>query len=242
MTFSVRPRRLLLKISGEMLLGQQSFGVSHEAAFQLASSLKRMQQMDLELAVVIGGGNICRGVDVKKWGIPRTPADHMGMVATLFNGIALKQALLLQGVKTVLMSAVECPLIAESYNWDRAMDHLQQKTVVLFAGGTGVPYFTTDTAAALRAGEMGAHLLLKATKVDGIYSADPFKEKEAMKYSQISYAEVLAKKLKVMDATAVALCQTSQIPIFIFKMEKLYEQQLQSVLFDYSHGSIICGE
>ena len=233
MTFSVRPRRLLLKISGEMLLGQQSFGVSHEAAFQLASSLKRMQQMDLELAVVIGGGNICRGVDVKKWGIPRTPADHMGMVATLFNGIA---------VKTVLMSAVECPLIAESYNWDRAMDHLQQKTVVLFAGGTGVPYFTTDTAAALRAGEMGAHLLLKATKVDGVYSADPFKEKEAMKYRQISYAEVLAKKLKVMDATAVALCQTSQIPIFIFKMEKLYEQQLQSVLFDYSHGSIICGE
>ena len=237
-----RPKRILLKISGETLLGEQCFGVNQTACMQVASYLQKIHEMNLELGVVIGGGNIFRAIDVKGAGMSRTPADHMGMLATLFNGVALKQALFNQGVEVVLMSAIDCPTMAEPYNWDKALKYLEKKVVVIFVGGTGVPYFTTDTAAALRASEIHADLLLKATKVDGVYDADPLKYPEAVKYPQISYSRVLVEKLKVMDATAIALCQSNKIPIFVFNMQRLHEDNLEPVLFDYAHGSLIYGE
>lgn len=234
-----RPKRILLKISGETLLGSQNFGIDQNACVQVATYLKKMCEMGLEIGLVIGGGNIFRGVNVKAWGMPRTPADHMGMLATLFNGIALKQALLMQDVDAVLMSAIDCPTMAEPYNWTKALTYLKQKTVVIFVGGTGIPYFTTDTAAALRASEIEADILMKATKVNGVYNQDPLKDPDAVKYDSISYSQALADKLQVMDATAIALCQNNHIPIFVFNMQKLHEEDLESVLFDKSHGTLI---
>ncbi len=234
-----RPKRILLKLSGETLLGEQGFGVNQLACLQVATYLQKIQKMNLEVGVVIGGGNIFRGINLNAGGMPRTPADHMGMLATLFNGIALKQALELLGVQVALMSAIDCPTMAEPYNWNKALAYLKNHTIVIFVGGTGVPYFTTDTAAALRASEIQADILFKATKVDGVYSADPFKYADAIKYSHLSYEQTLAEKLKVMDATAVALCQSNHIPIFVFNMQRLHEENLERVLFEYDHGTII---
>lgn len=231
--------RILLKLSGETLLGDQEFGIHHQSCVRVATYLQKIHQMGLELGVVIGGGNIFRGVALKDSGIPRTPADHMGMLATLLNGVALKQALETKGVKVALMTALDCPAVAEPYNWGKALTYLEEGIVVIFVGGTGVPYFTTDTAAALRASEIQADVFFKATKVDGIYDKDPLKHANAVKYSNISYAQVLAQKLQVMDATSIALCQSNHIPVFVFNMQRLLEDDLEMVLFDFSHGTLV---
>ncbi len=234
--------RVLLKLSGETLLGSDPFGIQQEACMQLATSLSYFHQQGIQLAVVIGGGNIFRGVDLRAMGISRTPADHMGMLATLMNAIALQQALMLREVPVCVMSALECPKVAEPYNWTRAIDYLNQGSILLFAGGTGNPYFTTDTAASLRASEIGADVLLKATKVDGIYNKDPLKYPDAIKYKSLSYSQFLAEKLLVMDATAVALCRSNQIPIFVFNMRRLISEPLEQVLTQVDKGTWVEGQ
>lgn len=234
--------RVLLKLSGETLMGSQSFGIQQETCAQVANYLSSFHRAGIQLGVVIGGGNIYRGVDLRQMGIPRTPADHMGMLATLFNAIAVQQALRLSDIPVCVMSALDCPKIAESYQWTKALEYLEGGTIVLFAGGTGNPYFTTDTAAALRASEIGADVLLKATKVNGIYNKDPLKYPDAVKYDAISYSEVLAQKLQVMDATAIALCRSSQIPVFVFNMQRLIEEPLNELLTQVHKGTWVSGD
>ena len=223
-------KRVLLKLSGETLLGEQLFGINQEACERLADVLIRFHSLGIQVGVVIGGGNIFRGVNLKKMGVPRTPADHMGMLATLLNAIALQQALMLKKIPVSLMSALECPKVAEPYHWTKALKYLEEGHVVIFAGGTGNPYFTTDTAASLRASEINADVLLKATKVDGVYNKDPLLHLDALKYDNISYSQVLAEKLQVMDATAVALCRSNQIPIFVFNMQHLFRESPEDLL------------
>lgn len=208
---------------------------------QIAHSLSFFHEAGIELGVVIGGGNIFRGMDLKSSGMPRTPADHMGMLATLFNGIALQQALMSKEVPVCIMSALECPKVAEPYNWTKALQYLKEGKVVIFVGGTGNPYFTTDTAAALRASEIEADVLLKATKVDGVYNKDPLKFPDAVKYETISYSQILAEKLQVMDATAVALCRSNQIPIFVFNMQRIMHEPLEDVLTQVQRGTWVSG-
>lgn len=235
-------QRILLKLSGETLMGSQPFGIYQEACMQVANDLSLFHRAGIQLGVVIGGGNIFRGIDLRLTGMPRTPADHMGMLATLLNGIALQQALMLCGVPVCVMSALECPKVAEPYNWTKALQHLEGGSVVIFVGGTGNPYFTTDTAAALRASEIGADVLFKATKVNGIYNKDPLKHPDAIKYDTISYSQVLAEKLQVMDATAIALCRSSQIPIFVFNMRRLTEDPLEELLTQIHKGTWVSGQ
>lgn len=225
-------KRLLIKLSGEVLLGDQPFGINSEAAATLAESLKGILNSGHELGIVIGGGNIFRGIQLNQTGMERTPADQMGMLATLINGIALQEALQAIGVSPRLMSALDCPKIAESYNWAKANHYLAEGLPVIFVGGTGSPYFTTDTAAALRASEIKADILLKATKVDGVYNSDPKQNPDAKKYSSIPYNQYLAEKLGVMDATAVALCMSSKVPIFVFSMECLGKVSMGSLLLE----------
>lgn len=235
-------KRVLLKLSGEILMGDQPFGIHQEACERIATDLHKIHRAGFELGIVIGGGNIFRGIDLRKTGMPRTPADHMGMLATLLNGIALQQALLALDVPASVMSALECPKVAEPYNWTKALQYLKEKQVVIFVGGTGNPYFTTDTAAALRASEVEADVFIKATKVDGIYNKDPLKHKDAVKYSQISYSEVLAEKLQVVDATAVALCRANNIPMYVFHMQRLTDQSLEELLTQKQEGTWVSGQ
>jgi uridylate kinase len=235
-------RRILLKLSGEMLVQGQPFGISGEACQALAANIKKLQSSGLEIGIVIGGGNIFRGTHLEAIGIARSPADQMGMLATLINGIALNEALENIGCKSKVLTALECPKVAETYTWKTAMDALQAKTVVIFVGGTGNPYFTTDTAAAMRASEINADALLKATKVDGIYSKDPLKYSDAIKFSSLSYSEMLREKLEIMDATAVALCRSNHIPILVFDMQKLHSKDFPQQLFHQDFGSLVSGE
>lgn len=223
-------------------MGGQLFGIDQEACMEVAGYLQRIHEAGIELGVVIGGGNIFRGINLKETGIPRTPADHMGMLATLMNGIAIQQALMSLGVPVCVMSALECPKVAEPYNWTQALRHLAEKTVVIFVGGTGNPYFTTDTAAALRASEIEADVLLKATKVEGIYNKDPLKYADAVKYEVMTYSQILAEKLQVMDATAVALCRSSQIPIFVFNMHRLLQEPIHELLSEVKRGTWVSGQ
>lgn len=226
MTHHLPYKRLLLKLSGEFIANSQKFGIASERCNQLAKAIKKMRDSGLEVAIVIGGGNIFRGVNLKELGMARTPADQIGMLATVMNGIALQQALLTIACPTTLMSALECPKVAEPFIWSKAMDSLSKGEVVIFVGGTGNPYFTTDTAAALRASEIHADILLKATKVDGIYDKDPLKYSDAKRYEKITYSQVLAEKLEVMDATAIALCMSNKIPIFVFNMSLLNSENI----------------
>ncbi len=235
-------KRLLLKISGEMLLGSQPFGVNPEACNVVARSLKQLQMAEFEIGVVIGGGNIFRGINLKNSGWQRTPADQMGMLATLINGTALQQALVAENSPSILMSALECPRVAESYNWSKAIHYLSAKKILIFVGGTGNPYFTTDTAAALRASEIHADILLKATKVNGVYNKDPLKHPDAKKYDEITYSQFLAEKLEVMDATSIALCMSSKIPVFVFNMSLLENGKIGEVLQSHYQGTLIKGE
>lgn len=223
-------KRILMKLSGEALLGTQKFGITHDACQGIATAVKDMRESGLEVALVIGGGNIFRGVSLKELKMERTPADQIGMLSTLINGIALQQALTAIQCPALVMSALECPKVAETYTWTRAMDALALGKVLIFVGGTGNPYFTTDTAAALRASEIHADILLKATKVDGIYNKDPLKYPDAKKYDTITYSQILAQKLEVMDATATALCMNSQIPMLVFNMRLLGDHQMLRIL------------
>lgn len=233
-------KRILVKISGEMLLGDQSFGIQEQACTKLAYTFQEMRNAGHQVACVIGGGNIFRGVSLNKLGIERTPADQMGMLSTLINGIALHQSLKAIGAPSRLVSALECPKVAETYNWSNALSYLSAGEIVIFVGGTGSPYFTTDTAAALRASEMKVDVLLKATKVDGVYSKDPKAFPDAKRYQQISYTDYLAQKLGVMDATSVALCMTNKIPIFVFSMENLGKISINSLLSEKEkNGTLI---
>ena len=214
----LQPKRLLLKLSGEILLGQNPFGIDPDRLKTLSKLLVDIQKNGYELAIVIGGGNIFRGAPLKKSGIEPTPADHIGLLSTMMNGIALERMIINVGGKAKAMSALACPTVIESYDWRLANDLIEKEHILIFVGGTGNPFFTTDSAAALRASEIKADLFLKATKVDGIYSKDPLKYQDAELYQTMTYGQVLAEKLEVMDATAIALCRTNNIPVFVFNM------------------------
>jgi uridylate kinase len=211
-------RRVLVKLSGEALMGAQSFGIDRAVAGQIAREVADIRATGVELAIVIGGGNIFRGVKASAVGMDRAQADYMGMLATVINALALQDALEQEGVQTRVVTAIEMRAVAEPFIRRRAIRHIEKGRVVLFAAGTGNPYFTTDTAAALRAMEIKAEVILKATKVDGIYSADPVTDPTATKFDTMSYLDVLDRRLKVMDATAVSLCMDNKLPIVVFNL------------------------
>ena len=211
-------QRILLKLSGEALMGEQQFGIDPAITTQIAKDIREIQALGVQTAVVIGGGNLFRGLAASAKGMDRATADYMGMLATVINGLALQDALEHNGVPTRVASAIEMRAVAEPFIRRRAVRHLEKGRVVVFAAGTGNPYFTTDTAAALRAMEMKADVILKATKVDGIYTADPMTHPDATKYDEISYLKVLEQGLKVMDATAISLCMDNKLPIVVFNL------------------------
>jgi uridylate kinase len=211
-------KRILLKLSGEALMGSQGHGIDLTIIDKIASEIKEIYEHGLQIAIVIGGGNIFRGLSAAAKGMERASADYMGMLATVLNALALQNTLENKGVATRVQSAIEMRELAETYIRRRAVRHLEKKRVVIFAAGTGNPYFTTDTAAALRAMEIGADVIMKATKVDGVYSADPVKDPSAVKFDRLSYLDVLQKNLKVMDATAISLCMDNNLPIIVFNL------------------------
>jgi uridylate kinase len=211
-------QRVLLKLSGEALMGEQQFGIDPVVTAQIAADIQEIQELGVQTAVVIGGGNLFRGLAASARGMDRATADYMGMLATVINALALQDALEHQGIATRVASAIEMRAVAEPFIRRRAVRHLEKGRVVVFAAGTGNPYFTTDTAAALRAMEMKADVILKGTKVDGIYTADPMTHPEATKYDDISYLQVLERELKVMDATAISLCMDNRLPIVVFNL------------------------
>ncbi|HEX4385490.1 MAG TPA: UMP kinase [Myxococcales bacterium] len=215
-----RPRfkRILLKLSGEALMGDGKYGIAPKTLQQIAQEVKEVIELGVEVGIVIGGGNIFRGVSASTEGMDRASADYMGMLATVINSLALQDALEKSGVFTRVQSAIDMQQLAEPYIRRRAVRHLEKGRVVIFAAGTGNPYFTTDTAASLRGMEIHADVILKATKVDGIYSADPMKDKTATRYKTLTYQEVLAKNLKVMDSTAISLCMDNELPIIVFDL------------------------
>jgi uridylate kinase len=211
-------QRVLLKLSGEALMGEQPFGIDPAVTTQIAKDIQEIQQLGAQTAVVIGGGNLFRGLAASAKGMDRATADYMGMLATVINALALQDALEHQGIATRVASAIEMRAVAEPFIRRRAVRHLEKGRVVVFAAGTGNPYFTTDTAAALRAMEMKADVILKGTKVDGIYTADPMTHADATKFDRISYLQVLEQGLKVMDATAISLCMDNKLPIVVFNL------------------------
>ncbi|PYS69658.1 MAG: UMP kinase [Acidobacteria bacterium] len=212
--------RVLLKISGEALMGEQNYGIDVNVARSVAEELKAVHEIGVEVAVVVGGGNIFRGVSKSAGNMDRSSADYIGMLATVMNAVVLQDALEKIDVDTRVLSAVDIPQLAESFIRRRAVRHLEKGRVVIFAAGTGNPYFTTDSAAALRALEIKADIILKATKVDGVYSADPMADATAERYSEITYQAVLEKQLKVMDASAISLCMDNNLPIVVFNMRQ----------------------
>lgn len=235
-----RYKRILLKLSGEALMGEQKFGMEFDACQSIAKSVKEVYDQGVQIGIVVGGGNIFRGILAEKFGFARTPADHIGMLATTINGIILQQSLAHLGIPSRVMSAFNTDSIVEPYIWGQAMESLEKGTIVIFVGGTGNPYFTTDTAAALRASEIDAEILLKATKVDGVYSDDPKKNPKAIKYKTLTYSKALTKKLNVMDATAIALCRETRIPISVFN---LFEKgAMLKVVCGQQVGSLVTGD
>ena len=213
-------KRILLKLSGEALMGEQGYGIDHAVLDTITSEVKEVAGLGVEVAIVIGGGNIFRGLSGAAKGMERASADYMGMLATVLNALALQNVLENKGIVTRVQSAIEMRELAETYIRRRAVRHLEKGRVVIFAAGTGNPYFTTDTAAALRAMEIGAEVIMKATKVDGVYSADPVKDKTATKFDRLTYIDVLQKDLRVMDATAISLCMDNNLPIVVFDLFK----------------------
>ena len=212
-------RRVLLKLSGEALIGKSAFGIDPEVVDAIAAEIRGVVDLGVQLGVVIGGGNIFRGVEAGARGMDRTSADYMGMLATVINSLALQSALERRGVVTRVQTAIEMKAVAEPFIQRRAIRHLEKGRVVIFGAGTGNPYFTTDTAATLRAVEIKADILIKATKVDGVYDRDPVQDAGAIKYEKISYTEVLTKNLKVMDATAISLCRDNGLPLVVFNLQ-----------------------
>jgi uridylate kinase len=230
-------RRILLKISGEMLAGDQEYGIQPSVLENLAGELADVLTMDVEVAIVIGGGNIFRGLAASASGMERASADYMGMLATMLNALALQNALEKRDIPTRVLSAIEMRQLAEGYIRRRAIRHLEKKRVVIFAAGTGNPYFTTDTAAALRAMEIGADVIMKGTKVDGIYDADPVTTPTAKRFSELPFLSVLNKNLKVMDATAITLCMDNDLPIIVFNMTS--PGNVRKILEGESIGTIV---
>ena len=213
-------KRILLKLSGEALMGDRGYGIDPSTVQFMAAEIKKVSDMGVQVAVVIGGGNIFRGLEASVKGMERASADYMGMLATVINALALQNSLERIGVQTRVQSAIEMRELAEPYIRRRAVRHLEKGRIVIFAAGTGNPYFTTDTAAALRAMEIGADVIFKGTKVDGVYTADPMKDPSARKYDEISYIEVLKYNLKVMDSTAITLCMDNNLPIVVYNLKK----------------------
>ena len=230
-------KRVLIKLSGEALGGESGSGISPEAVHDVARQIGEVRQLGVQIVIVIGGGNIFRGLAGSEKGIERATGDYMGMLATIINSLALQDALEKAGVATRVQSAITTSQVAEPFIRRRAMRHLEKGRVVIFAGGTGNPYFSTDTAAALRANEIGAEIILKATKVDGIYDCDPKKHPDARRYEQISYLEALQKQLKVMDSTAFSLCMDNKMRIIVFDMFKPHN--LRRVVLGERVGTLV---
>lgn len=233
-------RRVLLKLSGEALMGKHAFGIDSDVVNQIAREIKEIVSIGVQLGVVVGGGNIFRGVDASSRGLDRTMADYSGMLATVMNALALLGALEDVGVVARVLSALEIKAVAEPFIQRRAVRHLEKGRVVIFAGGTGNPFFTTDTAASLRAVEIGADVIIKATKVDGVYDRDPKKFPDAKMYKKISYTDVLTKNLKVMDATAISLCRENLLPIVVFNLLK--GGNIKGVICGQDIGTVVGGE
>jgi uridylate kinase len=231
-------KRILLKLSGEAMQGKQGHGIDAEVCASIALQVKEIWKAGVDVALVVGGGNIFRGqLESARFGLDRSVADYMGMLATVLNGLALQNALEQVNVETRVMTAIDMHAVAEPYIRRRAMRHLEKRRVVIFVAGTGNPYFTTDTAAALRAKEIGAEVILKATKVDGVYSADPFKDKNAKKFAHLQFIDVLNKDLKVMDATAISMCMDNHLPIVVFNLTKI--GNIKKVVFGESIGTTV---
>jgi len=233
-------KKILLKLSGEALMGDQEFGISSDVIASYAKQIKEIVDLGVEVSIVIGGGNIFRGISGAAQGVDRVTGDHMGMLATVINSLALQNSIEKLGVPTRVQTAIEMPKIAEPFIKRRAQRHLEKGRVVIFGAGTGNPYFTTDTAAALRAIEMGTDVVIKATKVDGIYDKDPVKFADAKKYEKVTYNEVLAKDLKVMDATAISLCRENKLPIIVFN--SLIEGNLKRVIMRENIGTTVVAD
>jgi uridylate kinase len=229
--------RVLLKVSGELLLGGQSFGVDPEVTGQIAREVADVRSLGVQVALVIGGGNIFRGLAASARGMDRATADYMGMLATIINALAIQDALEKVDVNTRVVTAIEMRAVAEPFIRRRAVRHLEKNRVVVFAAGTGNPYFTTDTAAALRAMEIRADVILKGTKVDGVYTSDPIKDPSAKKFDSISYLQVLEQGLKVMDATAISLCMDNALPIVVFNLQQ--HGTLRRVILGEPVGSLV---
>lgn len=233
-------KRIVLKLSGEALQGKKSHGIDHAVLASIAGQIKEIRELKIDVAVILGGGNILRGqenTDSRGLDMDRSVADYMGMLATIINGLALQNVLEKMGMPTRVMTAIEMQRIAETYIRRKAIRHLEKGRVVIFVAGTGNPYFTTDTAAALRAMEIRADVILKATKVDGVYSADPLKVRNAKKFSSLKYIDVLKKNLRVMDATAVSLCMDNKLPIVVFNLNK--EGNIKRVVLGEKIGTVV---
>jgi uridylate kinase len=230
-------RRILLKLSGEALMGSQGFGVDPEVARRIAQEIHEVHQLGVQIALVVGGGNFIRGVAASAHGIDRVVADHMGMLATIINALALQDALEKRGSFTRVTTAIEMREVAEPFIRRRAIRHLEKGRIVVMAGGTGNPYFSTDTAAALRAMEIKAEVILKATKVDGVYDADPNKVPEAKRFEQITYLDVLSRGLAVMDTTAISMCMDNSLPIIVFNLN--VHGNLKRVVMGEKVGSLV---
>jgi uridylate kinase len=233
-------KRILLKISGEAMMGDMAYGVDPSTVDFIAREIKVAVAMGVELAIVIGGGNIFRGVEASLKGIERASADYMGMLATVINALALQNYLEKYNIPTRVQSAIEMKELAESYIRRKAMRHLEKGRVVIFAAGTGNPYFTTDTAASLRAMEIGADVILKATKVDGVYSSDPMKDPSAKKYHTVTYIDVLKKGLSIMDSTAISLCMDNNLPIVVFNLRD--KGNIRKILEGKKIGTLVRGK
>ncbi|MBP6304493.1 MAG: UMP kinase [Giesbergeria sp.] len=230
-------KRILLKLSGEALMGEDSFGINRTTIVRMVEEVAEITRMGVEVAVVIGGGNIFRGVAGGAVGMDRATADYMGMLATVMNALALADAMNKQGLTARVMSAISIDQVVEPYVRPKALQYLEEGKVVIFAGGTGNPFFTTDTAAALRGAEIGAELVLKATKVDGVYTADPFKDSTATRYTQLSFDEAMAGNLGIMDATAFALCRDQKLPVKVFSIIK--PGALKRVIMGEDEGTLV---
>jgi len=233
-------KRILLKLSGEALMGEKGYGIDALMVNYMAEEIKKAYSLGIEIAVVIGGGNIFRGVEAAEQGIERATADYMGMLATVINALALQNALERIDINTRVQSAIEMRELAEPYIRRKAIRHLEKGRVVIFAAGTGNPYFTTDTAAALRAIEIGADVILKGTKVDGIYSSDPVKDKKAKKFDILTYMDVIRNSLKVMDSTAITLCMDNVLPIVVFNILK--PDNLKKIILGEKIGTTVLKE
>src|SRR3989440_8706259 len=233
-------RRVLLKISGEALMGEQTFGIDVDIARSVAEEVKQVHDLGIQIAVVVGGGNIFRGLSKSAGKMDRSSADYIGMLATVMNAVVLQDALEKTGIQTRVLSAIHIPQLAEPFIRRRAVRHLEKGRIVIFAAGTGNPFFSTDSAAALRALEIKAEVILKATKVEGVYSADPMKDPTATRFDCITYLEVLEKQLKVMDASAISLCMDNNLPIVVFNMRKA--GNIARVVTNDGIGTLVCLE